>query len=83
MSLIHQLEMLSEIEILSAIQMHAEVRGFNLPKESVNYLLKRVERNVGSLIDIIEILDYESLSKQRKLTIPFIKNILNLIYKDQ
>ena len=83
MSLIHQLEMLSEIEILSAIQMHAEVRGFNLPKESVNYLLKRVERNVGSLIDIIEILDYESLSKQRKLTIPFIKNILNLNYKDQ
>ena len=82
MSLIHQLEMLSETEILSAIQMHAEVRGVNLPKESVNYLLKRVERNVGSLIDIIEILDYESLSKQRKLTIPFIKNILNLDYKD-
>ena len=82
MSLIHQLEMISEIEILSAIQMHAEVRGFNLPKESVNYLLKRVERNVGSLIDIIEILDYESLSKQRKLTIPFIKNILNIDYKD-
>ena len=82
MSLIHQLEMLSETEILSAIQMHAEVRGFNLPKESVNYLLKRVERNVGSLIDIIEILDYESLSKQRKLTIPFIKNILNFDYKD-
>ena len=82
MSLIHQLEMLSETEILSAIQMHAEVRGFNLPKESVNYLLKRVERNVGSLIDIIEILDYESLSKQRKLNIPFIKNILNFDYKD-
>ena len=83
MSVIHQLEMLSEIEILSAIQMHAEVRGFNLPNESANYLIKRVERNVGSLIDIINILDYESLSKQRKLTIPFIKNILNLNYKDQ
>ena len=78
MSVIHQLEMLSEVEILSAIQMHAEVRGFNLPNESANYLIRRVERNVGSLIDIIEILDYESLSKQRKLTIPFIKNILNL-----
>ena len=63
--------------------MHAEVRGFNLPNESANYLIKRVERNVGSLIDIINILDYESLSKQRKLTIPFIKNILNLNYKDQ
>jgi len=82
MSVIHQLEMLSEVEILSAIQMHAEVRGFNLPNESANYLIRRVERNVGSLIDIIEILDYESLSKQRKLTIPFIKNILNLNHND-
>jgi len=83
MSLIHQLVMLSEMEIASAIQMHAEIRGFKLPNESANYLLKRVERNVGSLIDIIKILDYESLSKQRKLTIPFIKNILHLDHKDQ
>ena len=83
MGVIHQLEILSEIEMISAIQMHAEIRGFNLPNESANYLLKRVERNVGSLIEIIKILDYESLSKQRKLTVPFIKNILHLGHKDQ
>ena len=78
MGVIHQLEILSESEMISAIQLHAEIRGFNLPKESANYLLKRVERNVGSLVEIIKILDYESLSKKRKLTIPFIKNILHL-----
>ena len=83
MGVIHQLEILSEIEMISAIQMHANIRGFKLPNESANYLLKRVERNVGSLIEIIKILDYESLSKQRKLTVPFIKNILHLGYKDQ
>jgi DnaA family protein len=82
MSVVHQLKVLSEIEIISAIQLHADIRGFNLPIESANYLLKRVERNVSSLIEIIKILDYESLSKQRKLTIPFIKNILQLGYKD-
>ena len=78
MGVIHQLEILSESEMISAIQLHAEIRGFNLPKESANYLLRRVERNVGSLVEIIKILDYESLSKKRKLTIPFIKNILHL-----
>ena len=83
MSVVHQLKVLSEIEIISAIQLHADIRGFNLPIESANYLLKRVERNVSSLIEIIKILDYESLSKQRKLTIPFIKNILQLGYKDE
>ena len=83
MSVVHQLKVLSETEIISAIQLHADIRGFNLPIESANYLLKRVERNVSSLIEIIKILDYESLSKQRKLTIPFIKNILQLGYKDE
>jgi hypothetical protein len=34
-------------------------------------------------MEIIKILDYESLSKQRKLTVPFIKNILHLGNKDQ
>ena len=76
MSVVHQLEMLSESEMISAIQLHANIRGFDLPNDSANYLLRRVERNVGSLIEIIKVLDYESLSKQRKLTIPFIKNIL-------
>ena len=82
MSVIHKLEILSEKEIISAIHLHADIRGFHLPNESANYLLKRVERNVGSLMEIIKILDYESLSKQRKLTIPFIKNILQLGHKD-
>jgi len=83
MGVVHQLKILSETEIISAIQLHADIRGFNLPIESANYLLKRVERNVSSLINIIKILDYESLSKQRKLTIPFIKDILQLGYKDE
>ena len=83
MSVVHQLEILSETEMMSAIQMHAEIRGFHLPNESANYLLKRVERSVGSLVEIIKILDYESLSKQRKLTIPFIKNILHFGHNDQ
>ena len=83
LSVIYQLKILSETEIISAIQLHADIRGFNLPIESANYLLKRVERNVSSLMEIIKILDYESLSKQRKLTIPFIKNILQFGHKDQ
>jgi len=83
MSIVHQLKNLSETEIISAIQLHADIRGFNLPIKAANYLLKRVERNVSSLMEIIKILDYESLSKQRKLTVPFIKNILHLGRKNR
>ena len=42
MGVVHQLKILSEREIISAIQLHADIRGFNLPIESANYLLKRV-----------------------------------------
>ena len=56
---------LSQIPFGRPIQLHADIRGFNLPIESVNYLLKRVERNVSSLVEIIKILDYESLSNEK------------------
>ena len=57
---------------------HAKVRGFNLPQDVAKYLISRVPRDVSVLVDIIKLLDYESLSKQRKLTIPFIKTVLDI-----
>ena len=83
MFVVHRLELLSESETISAIQLHANTRGFDLPDDCAKYLIRRVQRDVGSLIEIIQILDYESLSKKRKLTIPFIKSILNLGQKSK
>ena len=78
LGLVDRLKPMNEEQIIKAISLHATVRGFNLPEEVAKYLISRVPRDVSVLVDIIKLLDYESLSKQRKLTVPFIKTVLDI-----
>ena len=77
LGLLYRINQLSDDDLIKAIQFHANVRGFELPTDSAKFLIKRSSRSVSSLMDILNILDYESLSSKRKLTIPFIKTVLN------
>lgn len=77
-ALVLRLNVLKNMDIVRAIQLHAKIRGFNLSDNAAKFLLTRVRRDVCSLVEIIEILDYESLAKKRKLTIPFIKSVLQI-----
>jgi len=47
-----------------------------LPRETADYLLKRVPRDLGSLLALLDALDEASLAAQRRLTIPFIRDAL-------
>ena len=78
LALIERLRPMNEDEIIKAILIHSKARGFDLPEDSAKYLINRVPRDVSVLVDMIKLLDYESLSMQRKLTIPFIKTVLNI-----
>ena len=77
-ALIERLRPMNEDEMIKAILIHSKARGFDLPEDSAKYLINRVPRDVSVLIDMIKLLDYESLSMQRKLTIPFIKTVLDI-----
>ena len=44
---------------MRAIQVHGKIRGFHLSDDVANFLLKRVRRDVCSLIEVIEVLDNE------------------------
>ena len=44
----------------------------------MEYLFARVGRSQESLADVIEKLDFESLAQSRKLTIPFVREVLKL-----
>ena len=76
LALIERLRPMNEEETIEAILIHSKTRGFELPEDSAKYLINRAPRDVSALVDIIKLLDYESLSMQRKLTIPFIKTVL-------
>lgn len=61
---------------LEALQLRARVRGMQLPDEVARYILHRGPRRLEALFEALETLDRASLSAQRKLTIPFVKQAL-------
>lgn len=54
----------------------AAERGFELSEEVVKYLLNRYPRDLHSLIDFLQKLDDATLVAQRKVTIPFVRELL-------
>ncbi|MGM0703434.1 MAG: DnaA regulatory inactivator Hda [Pseudomonadota bacterium] len=67
---------LDDEERLAALQLRARVRGMHLSGEVARYILHRGPRELGDLCEALAILDRASLSAQRKLTIPFVKQAL-------
>ena len=73
-----QLKPLTDNEKRSALQMRATTRGLELPDNVANYLLENYPRDLFILFENMDRLDQESLVQQRRLTIPFVKEVLNL-----
>lgn len=59
-----------------AMRLRARQRGLELPPETLDYLMKRMPRDLRSLFDILDELDEASLVAQRRLTVPFIRDAL-------
>ena len=75
---IYQLQALDEQQKITALQQNAHERGIELPDETANFLLKRLDRDMHTLFDVLDKLDKASLQAKRKLTIPFVKETLEL-----
>lgn len=75
---IYKLLPLSDEEKLQALQLRAKLRAFELPEDVGRFLLKRLDREMRTLFMTLDQLDRASITAQRKLTIPFVKEILNL-----
>lgn len=51
-------------------------RGLVLDDAATEWLLRRVDRDLGSLTRVLDKLDRESLAAQRRLTVPFLRQVL-------
>jgi DnaA family protein len=71
-----QVKPLGDDDKASALQMRAKNRGFELGHELAHYILQRAGRSTSELFSVLEQLDLASLSAQRKLTKPFVKEVL-------
>jgi len=71
-----RVQTLNDEESLAALQKRAHHRGLNLPVDTANYLLTRVNRSPATLFNLLDRLDKEALAAQRKLTVPFVRSVL-------
>ncbi|ASQ44840.1 DnaA regulatory inactivator Hda [Legionella clemsonensis] len=76
--LVMQLHELNDELKIKTLQLHAQQRGFKLPVSVGQFLLNRCGRNMHDLQITLHQLDEASLAAQRKITIPFVKSILNI-----
>jgi DnaA-homolog protein len=70
------LQALDEAGQLAALRLRAQQRGFELPDETARYLQRRLPRDMSSLFAVLDELDTAALAAQRKLTVPFIRDVL-------
>jgi DnaA family protein len=75
--LVYQVHGLDDAEKAAALRGHAEARGFRLSKEVADYLLRHAERDMPSLLALLDALDRYSLANRRAITVPLLRELLN------
>ena len=73
---VFQVQALGEPQKVAALQLRAQHRGLELPDETAAYLIRRSRRDMASLYRLLDKLDLEALRAQRRLTIPFVRDVL-------
>ena len=74
--LVYQVHGLSDEEKAQALAQHAQARGFALPPEVTQYLLRHGRRDLPSLMAALDALDAHSLRLHRAPSVPLLKEIL-------
>jgi DnaA family protein len=75
-AVIWRLRALDDAGRREALQLHARERGFALSDEVVTFVMKRLRRDMVSLSAFLERLDRSSLAAQRRVTVPFVKALI-------
>jgi len=79
---VFHVHVLDDEQRVGALQLRARHRGLELPAETARYLLKRSRRDMASLYELLDKLDLEALRAKRRLTIPFVRDVLQLSEND-
>jgi len=70
------LRALDETDQRTALQLRARARGLTLPDDAALYLQRRFRRDLPTLCGLLDAMDSAALQAQRRLTVPFIREVL-------
>src|SRR5881394_295261 len=67
---------LNDDEQREALGLRAHLRGLELPAETARYLQRRFPRDMRTLCEILDTLDDAAFAAQRRITVPFIRDVI-------
>ena len=79
---VYHVTSLNENDRLKVLQQRARSRGIELSDDVTRYLSKRISRDMLSLFDWLDRMDSASITEKKKLTIPFVRKLLNKVNID-
>ena len=74
--LVYQVHGLSDEEKTRALEGHARARGFVLPQEVTQYLLRHGRRDLPALLATLDALDAHCLELKRAASVPLLKEVM-------
>ncbi len=75
--LVLQLKPPDEVTKINILKDRAKARAFELPDDVIEYMIRRVNRDLPSLIMLLDRIDHASLAEKRRVTVPLIKKVLD------
>tara|TARA_B110000503_G_C7090601_1_gene389238 strand:+ start:471 stop:1175 length:705 start_codon:yes stop_codon:yes gene_type:complete len=74
---IFQLHLLDDVQRRIVLKHEAEMRGVTLSEEVLDFILRRFSRDLGSLMELLKLIDGYALQTQRAISIPLIKSMMD------
>jgi DnaA family protein len=73
-----EVSLLTDQEKIFALEEFIKAKGLNISSDIISWLLTHWHRDMPNLISIIEAVDQYSLQTKRPITLPLLKNLLNI-----
>ncbi len=81
--LVYQVHGLSDEEKAQALESHAQARGFVVPHEVTQYLLRHGRRDLPALLATLDALDAHCLRLKRGASVPLLKEVMQTFISEQ
>jgi DnaA family protein len=78
----YAMQPLDDAQKLEAVQLRARHRGLEMAEDVARYILSRYPRDLVSLFSLLDRIDEASLTRQRRVTIPFLRELEAMRYGD-
>jgi DnaA family protein len=73
---VYALQPVDDAARMQILRVRAHERGLELPEDTAQFLLRRCPRDLPALMALLERLDAAALTAQRRLTVPFVREVL-------